>query len=340
MMRPVLMVVAAGSALLFRVASAAEGESLSAQPAAEPGRCKTHLQGSPTEGCGTSGVTLLQTRNRITMLEASSALDEDEDIGADDAAIVNRSWHASGHHVGVGWCRAEVPAANWSLKGGVCGRGAQLKVLTYNLFWWNLYGQRGGNWGSASRLIADNGPFDILGFQECDDPWRVLNDGGLGSSYDVVSGHHATAIAYNKSKWSRVDSGLAEVAEDRPEQHWGRREVGWARLRSKVDGKVVFVVNHHGPLPVNTGGICGGEATAYQILKVFGTKARESDFKLLLGDLNAENWATTQATLGRRMHRAASNWVDAVFASCPGGRTRNLGNGGSDHDALEVVFQL
>jgi len=243
-------------------------------------------------------------------------------------------------HVGVGWCRAEVPPVSWSMKGGSCSGSTQLKVLTYNLFWWNLYGQRGGNGGSASHLISGNGPFDIMGFQECDDPWRVLNDGGLGSSYDVVSGHHATAIAYNKDKWDKLGGGSEEVAQDRPEQYYGRREVGWARLRSKANGKVVFVVNHHGPLPVNTGGICGGEVTAYRILKVFGARAQDSDFKLLLGDLNAEYHAATQSTLGWKMHRVTANWVDAIFASCPNGNARNLGNGGSDHDAIEAVFQI
>lgn len=247
-------------------------------------------------------------------------------------------WANSGSRIGTGWCSAEVPASLWNLKSGNCGKDTEVKVLTYNLFWWNLYGQRGGNGGSASRLIKEHGPFDIMGFQECDDPWRVLNEAGL-SSYGVIFGHHATAIAYDKSKWSELGSGLEEVAEDRPEQYWGRREVGWARLKNK-DGKVVFVVNHHGPLPVNTGGICGGEATAYNILKVIGTKAQQNDFKLLLGDLNADANSVTQSKLLKKMHRIAHNWVDGIFASCPNGRSENLGNGGSDHDAIQAVFKI
>mmetsp|Transcript_121522 Transcript_121522/g.378227 ORF Transcript_121522/g.378227 Transcript_121522/m.378227 type:complete len:173 (+) Transcript_121522:144-662(+) len=160
------------------------------------------------------------------------------------------------------------------------------------------------------------------------------------AAHSVLPGRHATAIVYDERRWSELGSGVEEVAEDRPEQHWGRREVGWARLRHKASGKVAFVVNHHGPLPVNTGGVCGGEATAYAIFKVFGTRARAGDFKLFLGDLNADAGSATQSALRGRMHRVAHNWVDAIFASCPNGRTRNLGRGGSDHDALEADFRF
>jgi len=299
-------------------------------------------------------MALLQTRNRVSTLEASSLPSEEEEAAEEEGALSleeantsapvyaggSASWVTGGGRVGSGWCRAEVPARWWHLKKGGCGGRTRLKVLTYNLFWWNLYGLRGGNGDSASNLIKHNGPYDVMGFQECDDPWRVLNAAGLGGTHDVVPGRHATAIAYDKRRWSKLGGGSEEVAEDRWEQHYGRREVGWVRLRNKASGRVVFAVNHHGPLPVNTGGLCGGEATAYAILKVMGTKARRSDFKLLLGDLNADKDSVTQSSLRRKMHRIAHNWVDAVFASCPGGRVRNLGNGGSDHDAIEVGFRI
>ena len=78
----------------------------------------------------------------------------------------------------------------------------KVKVLTYNLFWWNLFGQRGGNGGSAGKLIKDAGsaaPFDLMGFQECDDVNRVLGDAGLTDTFGTVSPGHAVAIAYRNT---------------------------------------------------------------------------------------------------------------------------------------------
>jgi len=212
--------------------------------------------------------------------------------------------------------------------------------MSYNLKWWDLFDRRGGNGGSAGRLIARNGPFDIMGFQECDDVGRVLRDAGLTNSHRALNGGHATAIAYRTAAWEEVASGRENVAEDRPEQHFGRRGAGWARLRHRATGKVVFVMNHHGPLPVNTGGICGPEATAYNLLRLAGRRAAAGDVKLLLGDLNADRSSATQRALGRHLHRVAHNWVDAIFASCEGAGSRNLGRGGSDHNAIEAVLDV
>jgi len=215
-----------------------------------------------------------------------------------------------------------------------------VKVLSYNLFWWNLFGRRNGNGGSAGKLIAANGPFDIMGFQECDDVRRVLGDAGMLSSHDYVVGGHATAIAYNKGTWELVASGRDDVAEDRPEQWYGRRGVGWVRLRHRTTDKTVFLVNHHGPLPVNTGGKCGGEATAYNMLRAIGLHAGAGDLKLLVGDLNADKNSVTQGALKRYMTGSAYHWVDAIYSSCSAESGRALGTGGSDHNAIEAVFEL
>jgi len=213
-----------------------------------------------------------------------------------------------------------------------------VKVLSYNLYWWNLFGERRGNGGSAGKLIAGNGPFDILGFQECDDIHRVLSDAGLSGSYGIIS----RLIAYKKDTWESLARTYSrDVAED---GHWGgrrwKRSVHYARLRHRATGKVVFFANLHGPLPVNSGGICGPEATAYNILRAIATEAEPGDVKIFLGDLNADGTSETQRTLGRFMHRVYHHWVDAIYSSCPGQGGKNLGSGGSDHDALEATFEI
>lgn len=247
------------------------------------------------------------------------------------------TWQSSGQSVGSGWCRGEIPVQGWDLRGS-CSGETQVKVLSYNLFWWNLFGQRGGNGGSAGKLIQANGPFDIMGFQECDDVYRVLRDAGMEHTHTPITADHATAMAYKRDTWEELASGKEDVAEDNRFQYYGRRGVGWARLRHHVSGKIVFVLNHHGPLQVNTGGMCGGEATAYNMLKVIGLHAHTDDVKILVGDLNADGNSATQRTLKGHMHQVASDWVDAIYSSCESASFKNLGNGGSDHNAIEADF--
>ena len=55
------------------------------------------------------------------------------------------------------------------------------QVLSYNLFWWHLFKVEGGRGGSAGHLIRSTSqpPYDVMGFQECEDPEKVLGPAGL-----------------------------------------------------------------------------------------------------------------------------------------------------------------
>mmetsp|Transcript_27310 Transcript_27310/g.77539 ORF Transcript_27310/g.77539 Transcript_27310/m.77539 type:complete len:187 (-) Transcript_27310:86-646(-) len=186
-----------------------------------------------------------------------------------------------------------------------------------------------------------------MGFQECDDLGRVLRDGGLASQYGVIPGGHATAIGYRLRDWKLLGSGTAEVAEDRVPEWWGTRGAQWARFRHKRTGRTIFFANHHGPTPVGSGGLCGGEATAWNILKMMGTHADRRDGIVLVGDFNNGVETTAVKELKARLrlvHTGVSfGGVDHIFSSCSGDRVRsrrNLGSGGSDHDALAVTLRL
>merc|ERR1711945_32924 len=184
--------------------------------------------------------------------------------------------------------------------------GMRIKAITYNLFWWNLFGQRGGNGGSAGKLVrqaAGNEPFDLAGFQE---------------------------LAAGKDKFAQ-DFGHFNY----------QRGAHWARLQEKSTGNKIFVMNHHGPLPVNTGGICGGEATAYNMLNVIKQHSEPGDALLFMGDFNADGGSQTVGTLKGYMHHVMSDWVDNFFSNCGGEavkETKNLGKGGSDHNALMTII--
>jgi len=218
-----------------------------------------------------------------------------------------------------------------------------LKVLTYNLFWWNLYGQRGGNGGSASWLIKGAAP-DLMGFQECDDVTRVLRDGGMESQYGWVQGPHSIAIAYLAADWVKLAEGAVDVAVDEAAQFYGSRAVQWVRLQHWRTGRVIFFMNHHGPLRVNSGGRDGGYSTAMHILNEMQAHKQPADALILVGDFNATPTSETIRSLETVYTRAFTGrsfgGVDHFFSTLQATSTQNYGGGGSDHDALSTTFVL
>eukprot|EP00932_Pfiesteria_piscicida_P021282 SRR837773.8074.p1 GENE.SRR837773.8074~~SRR837773.8074.p1 ORF type:complete len:236 (+),score=54.22 SRR837773.8074:29-709(+) len=225
----------------------------------------------------------------------------------------------------------------------------EVKVMTYNLFWWNLFGQRRGNGGSAGRLIREStgtGLHDFMGFQECDDPFWPLKDAGLMSSYEVVRGGHACAMAYRKDRWTLLSQGQRDVGEDRREQYYGKRGVHWGRFQEKQNGRRVLVLNFHGPLPVGTGGAYGGAATANNIKRVIEENSQAGDAVVMVGDFNSNQHTELIRNLRKHLSLVytgrSHGGVDHVLSSCGSEvlSTRNLGTGGSDHDALDVTMRL
>jgi len=223
------------------------------------------------------------------------------------------------------WCEVNIPPPEWSLKSCPISGGQNLvKVLTYNLFWWNLFNKHHGGERSAGRLIARTGgpeKYDIMGFQECEDVWRVLHDAELDDSeYDAIDGGRAIAVAWRKSKWTKLAHDSVDVGEDSRDQYYGKRSAMWVRLRNNQDGKTVFFVNHHGPLKVSQGGGCTGSANALNIVKLIAENAHGSDLIILVGDFNAAQGSTRVTELERRLDHVQKGrifgGVDHIFSNC------------------------
>ncbi|CAE7196546.1 unnamed protein product [Symbiodinium pilosum] len=183
-----------------------------------------------------------------------------------------------------------------------------------------------------------------MGFQECDDIERVVHDAGLQNEYTRIQGPHALGVAYRKSTWQELGRGQTDIAEDRRDQWYGQRGVQWVRVQHRQNGRTVIFLNFHGPLPLSSGGKCGCEATAYNIMRVIGENADSNDDVILVGDFNSVTGSPTIQKLSERMHRVFSGnshgGVDHIFSSCPSVKgTWNLGTGGSDHDALSALIE-
>lgn len=258
-----------------------------------------------------------------------------------------------------GWCASKGQMKEWELPQipvyKSTGQAAlQVKVLTYNLEWWEVYRKKGGEGGRQGQLIASSGPYDIMGFQECQDPWRVLADAGKMDYYFAYQGggakdSTAVCVLYAKDTWDALAHGEEPVAEDVAGKwtYFGKRLAVWYRLQHKQTKEIVFFVNHHGPLPLGSGGVCGGHATAYNILEVIQRNSKPGDAIIIVGDFNAQADSMTVSQLASQLKRAYSGWkfngIDHVLSNLDTHHVTahaNLGGAGSDHDALTVTFEL
>lgn len=229
---------------------------------------------------------------------------------------------------------------------------ATVKVLSYNLFWWKLMDKEGGNGGSAGKLIkqsAEDAPYDIMGFQECTQPYRVLSDAGMDKDFLPWHTNQNICICYRKAAWEELEKGEHIVANDAnvPGQNFGQRTGQWIRLRNKETNETLFFVNHHGPLPLSSGGQGGGPSVAYNLLRLIQRNATKGDAVVMTGDFNSVATSWTVKQLGCGLNRVFSGTkfggVDHIFSNLGGHHivsTKNLGQGGSDHDAINAVISL
>merc|ERR1711879_1144407 len=170
----------------------------------------------------------------------------------------------------------------------------------------------------------------------------------------------AIALAYRTAAFEELGWGKADVAEDRMgSQHYGKRCVVWVRLKHKASGKTIFYMNHHGPTPVDSGGMCGNEATAYNLLKVIADNALVNSSIIFSGDFNSSwlilsadgksfFWREEIAHLSCHADHQFGNpvitdmWgIDNFFTGCA--RYVNgtvMPKGGGDHNALSLTVAI
>lgn len=66
--------------------------------------------------------------------------------------------------------------------------------------------------------------------------------------------------------WEKLFVGKKDITEDTKKEHYGTRNVVYGRFKNKKTSQTAFFMNFHGPTPVNSGGLCGPEAIAYNML--------------------------------------------------------------------------
>lgn len=231
--------------------------------------------------------------------------------------------------------------------------GLELRVLNFNLEWWSNFNIRQPAWtypylrtqtNPAIELLKRNLPFDVMAFQECIDVNWVLLKAGMSDEYEGRQGPEEVCIAWKKTAWQFVADGFGYVSEDHECEYWRRRGAQWVRLQHMSSKQNLLFLNHHGPLPLHTGGTCGGRGTAINLLSLAAAQAEPGDAVLFSGDFNAGRDSETVQTMSQRLKRNAFGTsfggVDNLFSNLEWVDTKKLGTGGSDHDALSVTFKM
>ncbi|CAE7528408.1 unnamed protein product [Symbiodinium pilosum] len=206
--------------------------------------------------------------------------------------------------------------------------GSKVTVATYNLYWWY-------------KTIANNAPFDLAGFQECDNVQQVLGGSGI-RSFDFYAPQGSDApLAWNATRFQKIGGpGSEHIAEDK----YGARLMNWVRLHDGDTNASIFFANTHGPLNQ-----CAGEAGAkaaanYQA--AVNKHKQQGDAVVFTGDFNCGSMEETMMILGQGLTNAATDQsfngadhvlIDQSVQLCGSSSTQGFP---SDHEFLKMELTL
>jgi len=137
--------------------------------------------------------------------------------------------------------------------------------------------------GGADIVSTINsvGPFDLMGFQECDNISAFLNQ-IKGASYAAKQGPQDIAVAWNTAKFSKVSEGDAVVGHD----GWGNRDMHWVRLSITGTSKFVVFANTHGPVNQCSGEYEDWKNVAHAYVSNSLGAMKDGDHLFFTGDFN------------------------------------------------------
>lgn len=163
-----------------------------------------------------------------------------------------------------------------------------ISVATYNLFWWCVSNQywkcpqnsNGQGFGQLYSRIRQNGPYDLIGFQECDNVEQVLGGSGL-AGFGHSGGDSGLGMAWNSGRFEVIEGpNFVPVAGDR----YGPRKINWVRLRQIAGGSVIFFANAHGPVDQCWGG--QGQVVGDSYQRAIAENKKPGDVVIFTGDFN------------------------------------------------------
>lgn len=165
-------------------------------------------------------------------------------------------------------------------------------MLSYNLEWHKTQGGQ-----SIVETINANGPFDLLGMQECENIDVFINqiatDKGTGhyQTYQVTPGPGTyqnkpnqgdICVAWNTDIFEEVSRGQFGVGGD----SWATRMMQWVYLNIKGTSRNLLFANTHGPVSQCIGKYEQWSSVADNYIKYSKGQMKPGDHLFFTGDFN------------------------------------------------------
>ncbi|CAE7649994.1 unnamed protein product [Symbiodinium pilosum] len=208
-------------------------------------------------------------------------------------------------------------AATTTAPAGTGGSGSgyfKLRVVSYNIYWWNAFDQN--PWKSEQIIANINNKLvpDAIGLQECDSPSRIQDSTGLARASRFAG---AQGVMMDPARLRAVP-GTSGSEDLRATGKWGPRHVTYVQLADRDTGRTFWIFNTHWCVASGNGRTCN-EGVRYtgakNMLNVIREKAGDSPV-VVTGDFNANmNERGPQHFLQNGFKLAIVEWVDAIFYS-------------------------
>ncbi|CAK0859326.1 unnamed protein product [Prorocentrum cordatum] len=126
--------------------------------------------------------------------------------------------------------------------------GQRIKVVTYNLFWWNAFGTN--RWSAGESVLRNIS-------EECDDPWLVQQ----GTGYQPASSFAGAQGTFVDGSLFEVSSAAGATGHQdlQATGKWGPRYATWAQVTHKATGRSIWHFNTHWCVHSGNGRTCTWE---------------------------------------------------------------------------------
>lgn len=220
------------------------------------------------------------------------------------------------------------------------GAALSIAVASYNIYWWNAFGQNPANGNRITDNIKNTLKVDVLGLQECDSPDLINSRTGYLRASEFAGGQ---GVMVKPGLFEVGDSGSSDLQAT---GKWGPRYVTWSQLTHTPSGRSFWVFNTHWCVHSGNGRTCTSETRykgAKNMLEVIQDRAAGAPV-IITGDFNAAmGEAGPQHFLQNGFSLARNNWVDAIFYSTEHFSVTNAWTGnsaGSDHSPVVADLSL